>query len=86
MLPDKDPKIALAEKTLNEPVNIEDASYEELIRVPGIGLKTAQKIIEIRESKKLDSKIMKRNGVIMSRAAPFIKINGMMQKRLEAFA
>jgi len=86
MLPDKDPKLAIAEKTLTEPVVVEDASYEELIRVPGIGLKTAQKIIEIRENRRLNSKILKRNRVIMSRAAPFIKVNGAIQKRLEAFA
>ena len=86
MLPDKDPKIAIAENMFAEPVNIEDADYDDLIKVPGIGLKTAQKILALRENKKLDSKILKKNGVIMNRAAPFIKVNGLTQKRLRAFS
>jgi predicted DNA-binding helix-hairpin-helix protein len=85
MLPNKDPKVAIAEQVLTDPVNIEDASYEELIRVPGIGLKTAQNIISMRDNKKLDSKMLRRKGVVMQRAAPFIRVNGEQQKRLGAF-
>ncbi|KYK27119.1 hypothetical protein AYK26_00275 [Euryarchaeota archaeon SM23-78] len=85
MLPNKDPKLAIAENILTEPVNIEDAVYDELIRVPGIGLKTAQKIIAFRENKKLKSDNLKKCGVVMKRAGPFIRVGGEQQIRLGAF-
>ncbi|MBN2052715.1 helix-hairpin-helix domain-containing protein [Candidatus Woesearchaeota archaeon] len=89
MLPSKDPKIAIAEKTITEPVDINEAGYEELIRVPGIGHVTAQNIIQMRSEKKehkLDSKNLASCGVIIRRAAAFIKINNGTQKRLTAFS
>ncbi|MBW2991509.1 helix-hairpin-helix domain-containing protein [Candidatus Woesearchaeota archaeon] len=82
MLPNKDPKIAIAENILTEPVNIEDADYNELIRVPGIGLKTAQKIIALRENNKVKSDTLKKCGVVMKRAGPFIRVGGEQQTRL----
>ena len=79
------PKLAIAEQVLTEPVNIEDANYSELIRVPGIGQITAQKIIARRESKRIKAKELKKYGVIMKRAAPFVKVNGESQLRLSAY-
>jgi len=83
MLPKEDPKLALAKSNL-EIVNINEASYEELIRVPGIGPKTAKKILNSKE------KIMKyehldKLGVTIERAKPFIEVNGKRQKRLNEF-
>ena len=46
MLPREDPKLALAKATFDKPLDINEASYDELIRIPGIGPKTAQKILE----------------------------------------
>lgn len=86
MLPDKDPKIAIAEATLTEPVNIEDADYTELIRVPGIGPITAQKIISRRENKKIKASELRKYGVIMKRAAPFVRVDGEQQKRISAYS
>jgi predicted DNA-binding helix-hairpin-helix protein len=85
MLPEKDPKLAIAEATITDPINVEDASYEELIRVPGIGIPTAKNIIKRREEKKIDSKFIKQSSIIMKRAAPFIRVNGESQKRLSGF-
>jgi predicted DNA-binding helix-hairpin-helix protein len=85
MLPNKDPKLAIAENTFTEPLNISDATFEELIRVPGIGLKTAEKIIQIRENKIVKTETLKQCGVIMKRAAPFVNVNGEQQKTLAVF-
>ncbi|MFH0869720.1 MAG: helix-hairpin-helix domain-containing protein [archaeon] len=82
MLPDKDPKLAIAEKTMTDPIDINYASYEELIRIPGIGIKTAEKIMAVREKSRLGEKSVRKCGVIMQRALPFVKINGERQSRL----
>lgn len=53
-LPDKNPKIAFAEANRDlYPISLEDASYHELLLVPGIGPKSASRIIEERSVKKL---------------------------------
>jgi len=85
MLPNKDPKVLIAEKTITEPVDVKEATYEELLRVPGIGPVTAQNIISFRQGKKLDTKNLQSCGVIMKRAAPFVKISGEQQKTLTVF-
>ena len=75
----EDPKFSIAKE--NElVVNINDAKFEELIQVPGIGLKTAQKIIENRPIK--NSSALKSVGVILKRAMPFIEISGVRQASL----
>ncbi len=52
MLPDLDPKVAYAEANKHlYPINLNSASLSEIIRVPGIGLVTANKILEIRNTK-----------------------------------
>ena len=86
MLPKrKDPKLAIALHNF-EPVEINEAEYSELIRVPGIGLKTAEKIIQTTANKKLKKRIeLKQLGVILKRADPFIKIDGSYQKKLSLF-
>jgi len=85
MLPNKDPKILIAEKTIDEPININEAAYEELLRVPGIGPVTARNIVQFREEHKLTSKNIKHSGIIMKRAAPFIRVGNEIQKKLVAF-
>jgi predicted DNA-binding helix-hairpin-helix protein len=89
MLPDKDPKVMIAEKTITEPVNINEAMYEELLKVPGIGPVSAQNIIQMRQDRqeqKLDTRNLAQCGVILKRASPFIRVSGEMQARLNAFA
>ena len=70
-----DPKILIAKK-LELCVDVNGAEFDELIKVPGIGIETANKIIFERNSgtnfKNLDQ--LKKLGVIVKRALPFIKI------------
>ncbi len=52
MLPDKDPKMAYAEANKHiYPIDLNAAEYHEILKIPGIGPKTAKKIIAIRNSK-----------------------------------
>src|SRR5690606_17118856 len=44
-LPDGDPKVAIARASFEEPIDPNGASFAELIRVPGIGPKTARRIL-----------------------------------------
>ena len=70
-----DPKVLIA-KNLELFVDINTAEFNELIKVPGIGIGTANKIISERNSgikfKDLDQ--LKKCGVIVKRALPFIKV------------
>lgn len=75
----EDPKFSIAKEN-DLVVNINNAEFGELIKVPGIGLKTAQKIINVRPIKNVDT--LKSTGVILKRATPFIEINGIHQTRL----
>ena len=77
---DQDPKI-LAAKNMNIfPVEINSAPFVELIRVPGIGIKSAHQIISIRKKMPFSNKEQLRKlGVVVDRAEPYIKINGEYQ-------
>lgn len=84
MLPREDPKLALAKQNFDSPVDINSVGYDELIRVPGIGPKTAQRIIEAKSRIRSYSQLDMLGGH-MERAKPFIKINGERQQSLGAY-
>jgi predicted DNA-binding helix-hairpin-helix protein len=73
-----DPKLAWAQLNLNEkPVEVNKAEKRDLLRVPGIGPKTAQAILEARRLGQFHQLIeLRRVGVAIQRAAPFILIDG----------
>ena len=74
-----DPKCDWAIRHLEYfPVEINRAGYEMLLRVPGIGVKSAQRIMRARRSAKLDFGQLKRIGVVLKRAHYFITCNGKM--------
>ena len=76
----QDPKILAAENMDIFPVEINHAPLIELIRVPGIGTKSAKKIISIRKKTPFTNKEQLRKlGVIVDRAEPYIKISGEYQ-------
>ena len=58
------------------PVEINRADYEALLRVPGIGVKSARRIIVARRAGNLDFEDMKKLGVVMKRAQFFITCRG----------
>ena len=60
------------------PVEINKADYYTLLRVPGIGTKSARRIITARRHGKLDFNDIKKMGVVLKRALYFITCNGRM--------
>lgn len=58
------------------PVEINKAPYEMLLRVPGIGVKSAQRIVAARRETKLDFSDLKKLGVVLKRANYFILCKG----------
>ena len=74
-----DPKEDWAIRHLEQfPVEINRAGYDVLLRVPGIGVKSAQRIVQARRSAKLDFLALKKIGVVLKRALYFITCNGKM--------
>jgi putative DNA modification/repair radical SAM protein len=71
-----DPKLSWALRNPQIfPVNINTADYEMILRVPGIGTKSAQLIIASRRYGRLTSSHLKKMGVVMKRAQYFITCN-----------
>jgi len=60
------------------PVEVNTAGFDVLLRVPGIGIKSAKRIVEARKSGSLDYNALKAIGVVMKRAIYFITCNGRM--------
>lgn len=72
-----DPKADWALRHLEQfPVEINRASYEMLLRVPGIGVKSARRIVQARRSSVLDYVHLKKMGVVLKRAVYFITCSG----------
>ncbi|SMC76305.1 putative DNA modification/repair radical SAM protein [Papillibacter cinnamivorans] len=62
------------------PVEVNRAAYETLLRVPGIGVTGAKRILRARRQSRLDFVGLKRLGVVLKRAQYFVTCDG---KRLE---
>lgn len=60
------------------PVEINAADFDTLLRVPGIGVKSARRIVAARRSGSLDYQALKAIGVVLKRAVYFITCNGRM--------
>ena len=74
-----DPKCDWALQHLEQfPVEINRADYHTLLRVPGIGVKSAQRICGARRTAKLTFDDLKKLGVVLKRALYFITCNGRM--------
>lgn len=58
------------------PIDINKASYDELIRIPGIGIKSANLIIKARKSSSLSFENLKKLGINLKKAQYFIACNG----------
>lgn len=74
-----DPKCDWAVRHLELfPVEINKADYYTLLRVPGIGVKSAKRIIAARRYGTLDFQHIKKMGVVLKRALYFITCGGKM--------
>lgn len=75
--PQVDPKCSWALAHLQFfPVEINAADYETLLRVPGIGVTSAKRILAARRIGSLRMDDLKKLGVVMKRAQYFITANG----------
>ena len=72
-----DPKCDWALAHLEQfPVEINRADYYTLLRVPGVGPKSAQRIVRARRTGPLDFPDLKKAGVVLKRAVYFITCSG----------
>ncbi len=68
-----DPKIGWALRHLHLfPVEVNRAAYEVLLRVPGIGVRSAKRIIRARRAQRLSMDDLIKLGVVMKRARYFL--------------
>ena len=71
-----DPKANWALRHLDEfPKEINQASYYNLLKVPGIGIKSAERIIACRKNFQITFEDLKKMGVVIKRAKYFITCN-----------
>ena len=72
-----DPKVGWSLNNLDLfPVEVTRASYELLLRIPGIGVTGAKRIIRYRRDTILNFESLKKMGLVLKRAKYFITING----------
>lgn len=71
---DIDPKLSWALRNLEQfPIDINTADYHMILRVPGIGVNSAQKIVQARKFGRLRSDQLKKIGISYNRAKHFIR-------------
>ncbi len=72
-----DPKCSWALRHMEQfPVEVSRADYEMLLRVPGIGPKSAKRILACRRAAPLSYETLTKTGVVLKRAQYFILCNG----------
>lgn len=86
-LENADPKMAIARQLMDSPADPNVASYSELLRIPGIGHCSAQRIVSLRKKKPIQGKAdLALLGVRIKRAAPYLKINGWRDTTLQMWS
>jgi predicted DNA-binding helix-hairpin-helix protein len=72
-----DPKMSWAIRNIHLfPIEVNTADYEQLLRIPGIGLTYAQKIIRARRYGTVTHQTLRRIGVALKKSSCFITCNG----------
>jgi predicted DNA-binding helix-hairpin-helix protein len=72
-----DPKTSWALRNMDFfPVDINKADYERILRVPGVGVKSAKRVLVARRARRLRHEDLKRLGVVMKRAVYFLTCDG----------
>ena len=64
------------------PLEVSRAPYEMLLRVPGIGVTSAKRILTARRVSRLSYEGLKKMGVVLKRAQYFITVNGKLNEGL----
>ena len=81
-----DPKCEWALRNLDKfPIEINKANYFTLIRVPGIGVISAKKIIKARRNFDLNFDSLKKLGIVLKRAKYFITCKGKYYDKVYKF-
>ncbi len=71
--PDLDPKLAYALRhPALFPIDVNAAPYEMILRIPGVGVKSAKKIVESRRFRPLRREHLRKIGVVWKRAQYFL--------------
>ncbi|OKS86422.1 putative DNA modification/repair radical SAM protein [Mucilaginibacter polytrichastri] len=79
---DIDPKLSWALRNLQSfPIDINKADLQMILRVPGIGVQSAQKIVAARAFGKLNWEQLKKLGIAVNRAKYFITCNSPQYER-----
>lgn len=84
--PDLDPKVTWALRNLDQfPVEVNRASYDTLMRIPGIGAVSARRIVRQRRLSGVKFDDLKKMGVVLKRAKYFLTCSGRYygEKRFE---
>jgi len=72
-----DPQMMYALRNIHKfPIEINKASYEELLRIPGLGVTSAQRIIRERKNAELSYDSLKKMRTVLKRARYFITVKG----------
>ncbi len=72
-----DPKIMYAFRNIDRfPIEINKASYEELLRIPGLGVTSAKRIIKERKNAELSYDSLRKMKTVLKRAQYFITVKG----------
>lgn len=81
-----DPKCDWALRNIDRfPVEVNTAGYYALLRVPGIGVYSAKRIISARREHKLNFDTLKKLGVVLKRARYFITCDGKYYDKIRYF-
>lgn len=74
----QDPKLAWASQYLNNPIEVNRAGREELLRIPGIGPRSADSIIQLRRGQTISELGHLRHAGVrdVAKAGPYVLLNG----------
>ncbi len=85
---DSDPKTAWAKANLtHHPIEVNQASRSELLRIPGIGPKSVNVILSARRQHRLnDLSMLGKLGILAKKASPYILLDGKRPEQQLTFA
>lgn len=80
-----DPKTSWALRNMQLfPIDVNRADYEQILRIPGIGVRSAKRIVVARRARRLRHEDLKRLGVVMKRASHFLTCDGRVEGMITA--